>query len=139
MAKVARCTYTTGAIENGKSCDGDFAFSGASCYAATVVTAWNKTVCENLWAIRNGSKCLAINEWATADNGKIITSYVCPTWYKTADSPVASNSTCTKEVNEETKAVCDMYGKLRRDKGYSRNIGSLYRVFIRLGYQQKTK
>ena len=36
-------------------------------------------------------------------------------------------------------SVCEMYGKLRRDKGYSRNIGSLYRVFIRLGYRQKTK
>lgn len=33
--------------------------------------------------------------------------------------------------------VCEMYGKLRRNKGYSRNICSLYRVFVRLGYRKK--
>jgi len=32
-------------------------------------------------------------------------------------------------------SVCELYGKLRADKGYSRNPGSLYRVFVRLGYR----
>lgn len=31
-------------------------------------------------------------------------------------------------------SVCEMYGKLRKNKGYSRHPGSLYRVFRRLGY-----
>ena len=34
-------------------------------------------------------------------------------------------------------SVCEMYGKLRKGKHYSRHPGSLYRVFIRLGYRQK--
>jgi transposase InsO family protein len=34
-------------------------------------------------------------------------------------------------------SVCELYGKLRTDKGYSRHPGSLYRVFIRLGYSSK--
>lgn len=32
--------------------------------------------------------------------------------------------------------VCEMYGKLREKKGYSRHPGSLYRVFARLGYRK---
>ena len=31
-------------------------------------------------------------------------------------------------------SICELYGKLREDKGYSRNPGSLYRVLVRLGY-----
>ena len=31
-------------------------------------------------------------------------------------------------------SICELYGKLRTDKGYSRHPGSLYRVFRRLGY-----
>lgn len=34
-------------------------------------------------------------------------------------------------------SVCELYGKLRTDKGYSRHPGSLYRVFIRLGFSSK--
>ena len=34
-------------------------------------------------------------------------------------------------------SVCELYGKLRTEKGYSRHPGSLYRVFIRLGYSSK--
>ena len=34
-------------------------------------------------------------------------------------------------------SVCELYGKLREDKAYSRHPGSLYRVFVRLGYRQK--
>lgn len=33
--------------------------------------------------------------------------------------------------------VCELYGKLRSDKGYSRHPGSLYRVYSRLGYRSK--
>lgn len=33
-------------------------------------------------------------------------------------------------------SICELYGKLREDKAYSRNPGSLYRVFIRLGYRK---
>ena len=33
-------------------------------------------------------------------------------------------------------SVCELYGKLREDKGYTRHPGSLYRVFVRLGYRQ---
>ena len=31
-------------------------------------------------------------------------------------------------------SVCELYGKLRTNKGYSRHPGSLYRVYRRLGY-----
>ena len=34
-------------------------------------------------------------------------------------------------------SVCELYGKLRTEKGYSRHPGSLYRVFIRLGFSSK--
>ena len=34
-------------------------------------------------------------------------------------------------------SVCELYGKLRTEKAYSRNPGSLYRVFVRLGYRKK--
>lgn len=33
-------------------------------------------------------------------------------------------------------SVCELYGKLRADKGYSRHPGSLYRVYVRLGYRK---
>lgn len=32
-------------------------------------------------------------------------------------------------------SICELYGKLRQEKGYTRHPGSLYRVFIRLGYR----
>lgn len=34
-------------------------------------------------------------------------------------------------------SICELYGKLRTDKPYSRHPLSLYRVFVRLGYRQK--
>lgn len=34
-------------------------------------------------------------------------------------------------------SICELYGKLRSEKGYSRNPGSLYRVFVRLGYRKQ--
>ena len=34
-------------------------------------------------------------------------------------------------------SICEMYGKLRTQKGYSRHPGSLYRVYQRLGYSSK--
>jgi len=34
-------------------------------------------------------------------------------------------------------SVCEIYGKLRTNKGYSRHPGSLYRVFARLGYTKE--
>lgn len=34
-------------------------------------------------------------------------------------------------------SVCEMYGKLRQEKAYRRHPGSLYRVFVRLGYRKK--
>ena len=34
-------------------------------------------------------------------------------------------------------SVCELYGKLRTQKGYRRHPGSLYRVFVRLGYTSK--
>ena len=34
-------------------------------------------------------------------------------------------------------SVCELYGKLRTAKGYSRHPGSLYRVFVRLGFSSK--
>lgn len=36
-------------------------------------------------------------------------------------------------------SICELYGKLREDKGYSRHPGSLYRVFVRLGYRKQVK
>ena len=35
--------------------------------------------------------------------------------------------------------IGELYGKLRQEKGYSRHPGSLYRVFVRLGYRNKVK
>ena len=34
-------------------------------------------------------------------------------------------------------SVCELYGKLRQEKGYKRHPGSLYRVFVKLGYRKK--
>lgn len=34
-------------------------------------------------------------------------------------------------------SICELYGKLRAEKGYSRHPGSLYRVFVRLGFSSK--
>lgn len=34
-------------------------------------------------------------------------------------------------------SICELYGKLRSEKGYTRNPGSLYRVFVRLGYRKQ--
>ncbi len=34
-------------------------------------------------------------------------------------------------------SVCELFGKLREDKGYTRHPGSLYRVFVRLGYRRQ--
>lgn len=36
-------------------------------------------------------------------------------------------------------SICELYGKLRQDKSYSRHPGSLYRVFVRLGYRKKVE
>lgn len=36
-------------------------------------------------------------------------------------------------------SVCEMYGKLRQEKAYRRHPGSLYRVFVRLGYRKKVE
>ena len=36
-------------------------------------------------------------------------------------------------------SVCELYGKLRQEKAYSRHPGSLYRVFVRLGYRRKAE
>lgn len=36
-------------------------------------------------------------------------------------------------------SVSELYGKLRQKKAYSRHPGSLYRVFVRLGYRKKAE
>ena len=36
-------------------------------------------------------------------------------------------------------SICELYGKLRQDKAYSRHPGSLYRIFVRLGYRKKAE
>lgn len=36
-------------------------------------------------------------------------------------------------------SICELYGKLREEKAYSRHPGSLYRVFVRLGFRQKVE
>ena len=36
-------------------------------------------------------------------------------------------------------SVCEIYGKLVKEKGYTRHIGSLYRMFRKLGYRQKVE
>ena len=33
-------------------------------------------------------------------------------------------------------SICELYGKLHQEKGYTRHPGSLYRVFVRLGYRK---
>lgn len=33
-------------------------------------------------------------------------------------------------------SVCELYGKLRAEKGYTRHPGSLYRIFVKLGYRK---
>lgn len=35
-----------------------------------------------------------------------------------------------------TISLCELYGKLRTEKGYSRHPGSLYRIFVKLGFRQ---
>lgn len=34
-------------------------------------------------------------------------------------------------------SMCELYGKLVREKGYTRNFGSMYRIFVKLGYRQQ--
>lgn len=34
-------------------------------------------------------------------------------------------------------SICEIYGKLRLDKGYSRHPGSLYRIYAKLGYTKQ--
>lgn len=36
-------------------------------------------------------------------------------------------------------SICELYGKLREDKAYKRHPGSLYRVFVRLGFRKKVE
>ena len=36
-------------------------------------------------------------------------------------------------------SICELYGKLCQEKAYSRHPGSLYRVFVRLGYREKVE
>ena len=36
-------------------------------------------------------------------------------------------------------SIGELYGKLREDKAYSRHPGSLYRVFVRLGFRKKVE
>ena len=36
-------------------------------------------------------------------------------------------------------SICELYGKLREEKAYKRHPGSLYRVFVRLGYRKKVE
>lgn len=36
-------------------------------------------------------------------------------------------------------SICELYGKLRENKAYSRHPGSLYRVFVRLGFRKKVE
>lgn len=36
-------------------------------------------------------------------------------------------------------SICELYGKLREEKAYSRHPGSLYRVFVRLGFRTHTE
>ena len=38
-----------------------------------------------------------------------------------------------------TYLLGELYGKLREDKAYSRHPGSLYRVFVRLGFRKKVE
>ena len=46
-----------------------------------------------------------------------------------------------RDYHRKTKdiTVCEMYGKLRTEKAYKRHPGSLYRVFVRLGFRKKTE
>ena len=36
-------------------------------------------------------------------------------------------------------SICELFGKLREEKAYSRHPGSLYRVFVRLGFRNKVE
>jgi len=36
-------------------------------------------------------------------------------------------------------SICELYGKLREQKAYKRHPGSLYRVFVRLGFRKKAE
>ena len=36
-------------------------------------------------------------------------------------------------------SICELYGKLREQKAYKRHPGSLYRVFVRLGFRNKVE
>ncbi len=43
-----------------------------------------------------------------------------------------------KDYHRRTPSIslCELYGKLRTDKGYSRHPGSLYRIFVKLGFRK---
>ena len=81
-------------------------------------------------------------------------------WHKKYDGTVESlmdKSHCHKSPNssshteEKLKWICDyhrrnphisvykLYGKLRADKGCSKHPGSLYHIFVRLGFYKKVK
>jgi len=44
---------------------------------------------------------------------------------------------CPHEINTKVHYV-NYTEKLVREKGYTRNPGSLYRMFVRLGYRRRT-
>ena len=46
---------------------------------------------------------------------------------------------CDYHKRSPNITICELYGKLREDKAYSRHPGSLYRVFVRLGFRQKAE
>lgn len=46
---------------------------------------------------------------------------------------------CNYHRRNPNISICELYGKLREDKAYSRHPGSLYRVFVRLGFRKRVE
>ncbi|HZK21458.1 MAG TPA: DDE-type integrase/transposase/recombinase [Oscillospiraceae bacterium] len=46
---------------------------------------------------------------------------------------------CNYHRRNPNISICELYGKLREDKAYSRHPGSLYRVFVRLGFRKQVE
>ena len=44
---------------------------------------------------------------------------------------------CDYHRRNPNRTICELYGKLREEKAYSRHPGSLYRVSVRLGFRKK--
>ena len=56
-----------------------------------------------------------------------------------AHTPEEIKWICDYHRRNPNITICELYGKLRENKAYSRHPGSLYRVFVRLGFRKNVE